>query len=120
MKKDLVGSILKLNCPRCRKTKLFNKRGWFVYRGTLEMPDNCSNCEQKFEIEPGFWLGALWPSYPLVLLVEVPFLFMALFNVFGTPWIAFGLMLIAFVVFWPVFVRLGRSIWIHLWVKYRA
>ena len=83
------------------------------------MHERCDHCGQKFEIEPGFWYGSLWMSYPLVVAVELPFLFMALFNTLGSPWIAFMLMLVGFAVFWPLFMRLGRSIWVHIWVKYQ-
>jgi uncharacterized protein (DUF983 family) len=116
---QLMKSILTMKCPRCRKTHLFDKTGLFVYRKILQMPENCSNCELKFEMEPGFWLGALWPSYPLLLIIEIPFLIMALYSTLGSPWISFALMILAFLIFWPVFLRIGRSIWIHIWVRYQ-
>lgn len=111
-------SILGMKCPRCRETHLFDKRGLFVYRKILHMPERCAHCELKFEMEPGFWLGALWPSYPLILIIEIPFLFMALYSTLGSPWISFALMIVAFLIFWPAFLRLGRSIWIHIWVRF--
>lgn len=114
-----VKSIISLTCPQCRKEKLFVKKGLFVYSKMLSMPENCSNCGQKFEIEPGFWYGALWTSYPLVVMVELPFLLTAYYSTFGNPWIAFLMMLGAFFLCWPFFLRLGRSIWIHIWVKYQ-
>ncbi|MEX1000787.1 MAG: DUF983 domain-containing protein [Crocinitomicaceae bacterium] len=117
MKTPLIQSVLTLKCPRCRKGKLFNRSGWFVYKEMLNMPETCSNCGLTFKIEPGFWIGALWTSYPLVVLVEIPFLLLALFELGGNAWMWFVGMGIAFFLFWPVFMRLGRSIWIHIWVK---
>ena len=115
----LINSVLKLRCPRCRKGQLFGNNRLFVYRKMLEMPEYCPCCNQKYEIEPGFWTGALWASYPIVLIVEIPFLMLALFSALASPWIIVGIMLLSFFVCWPVFLRLGRSIWIHAWVKYK-
>ena len=97
---------------------MFENPGLFKYSKIFRMPERCSNCGQKFEIEPGFWYGSLWMSYPLVVAVELPFLFMALYSTLGSPWVSFGLMLIAFAICWPLFIRLGRSIWAHVWIKF--
>jgi uncharacterized protein (DUF983 family) len=112
-------SILKLKCPRCREGNLFKKKGLFVYKGMFSMHERCTSCDLKYESEPGFWLGALWASYPLVIMIELPFLFLALFGGWENPYIALYIMTVAFMVLCPVFIRLGRSIWIHAWVKYK-
>jgi len=109
-------SVITLKCPACREGDLFLKKGLFVFRNTLAMPENCSCCGQKFEIEPGFWIGALWTSYPLVVAIETPFLFLALFSRNNT-WTWFGLMIVAFAIFYPITLRLGRSVWAHLFIK---
>ena len=111
-------SILKLKCPRCRQGDLFERKGLVVYKNMMGMPKSCSVCHQKFEIEPGFWIGALWTSYPIVILIEFPFLMLALFNEKLGPWIRLGGMFIAFILAFPIMLRLGRSIWISFWVKY--
>ena len=108
-------SVLTLKCPQCRKGDLFLKKGLFVFRGTLAMYENCSCCGQKFEIEPGFWIGALWTSYPIVVAIETPFLFLALFSENHT-WTYFGLMIVAFAIFYPATLRIGRSVWAHIFI----
>lgn len=118
MSRSKIGSIVHLTCPKCRKGEMFTRPGLFQFIKPLSMHESCEYCGQKFEIEPGFWYGALWMSYPLVVLVELPFLLMALFSTFGSPWIAFEMMCVAFLICWPLFMRLGRSIWIHVWVRY--
>lgn len=119
-KRSLYQSVFGLKCPRCRQGDLFTRKGLIVYRGLVDMPAHCPVCGQKYEIEPGFWIGALWTSYPIVVLVELPFLALAVLN---TPqlgiWIPLLLMLPAFALAYPVMLRLGRSIWIHGWVKYQ-
>lgn len=99
---------------------MFKKRGLFVYYNPLAMHDKCSNCGQKYEIEPGFWIGALWASYPIVVLIELPFLFTAIASKSFNLWYTYGLMILAFGVFYPLMVRLGRSIWAHIFIKFRG
>lgn len=98
---------------------MFQRKGLFVYKDAFKMHENCANCQLKFELEPGFWYGALWASYPLLIIVEFPFLLMALFATWGDHWSPLIAMILVFFILWPVFIRLGRSIWIHAWVKYR-
>lgn len=113
-------SVMTLKCPACRKETMFKKRGLFVYRHPLDMHEHCRNCGQKYEIEPGFWLGALWVSYPIVVLIEIPFLFTAIASEGISVELTFGLMIVAFAIFFPLMVRLGRSIWAHVFIKYRG
>jgi len=111
-------AVLTLKCPRCRQGDLFDKKGLIVYKNMVGMPKFCPVCNQKFEIEPGFWIGALWTSYPIVVLIEFPFLMLALFNKTIGPWIPLTLMFVGFIIAFPIMLRLGRSVWISIWVKY--
>ena len=99
---------------------MFKKRGLFVYNNPLDMNENCTNCGQKYEIEPGFWIGALWASYPIVVLIETPFIFTAIASESMNICYTYGLMIAAFGMFFPLMVRLGRSIWAHIFIKYQG
>ncbi|MEJ6583860.1 MAG: DUF983 domain-containing protein [Crocinitomicaceae bacterium] len=116
--RSIWSSLFGLKCPRCRKGNLFVKGGLFQYKKILDMPENCSVCKQKFDIEPGFWIGAMWISYPIVVVIEMPFLFLALFAEGAMTWAYFGFMVLAFLVLWPLILRLGRSSWIHVSIRY--
>lgn len=84
----------------------------------LDMPENCPVCNQKYEIEPGFWLGALWTSYPIVVLIELPFLLTAILVYEVNPFITIGLMALLFLIMWSTILRLGRSIWINISIHF--
>ena len=116
---SLLESILKLRCPKCRKGSLFKKPGYFVYQDMREMHENCPNCGLTYEVEPGFWIGALWVTYPLFLLVLTPFLILSYSQVGPTPWVWIIVMGVVFFFFYPALIRLGRSIWIHIWIKHK-
>lgn len=114
-------SILTLTCPNCHKGKLFSRRGLVVYSRMIEMPVHCSQCGLKFEREPGFWIGALWTSYPLVIIIEIPFLFSALMaKSDNAMWFYFGGLFLSLGLLYPLLIRLGRSIWIHINVSYNS
>lgn len=76
-----INSILGFKCPRCHNadlfpTKILSFKGWF------KMNDTCSNCGQKYTLEPGFYWGAMYIGY--LLSVVLIFTFFALFFfVFG-------------------------------------
>ncbi len=116
---NLLASITHLKCPRCRKGNLFTKRGLFSYTQILDMEKECPHCKLNYELEPGFWLGALWASYPLILILEVPFLIGVLMSD-KSPLIFIGFMFLSMLLFLPMLLRLGRSIWIHVQVKYEG
>jgi uncharacterized protein (DUF983 family) len=107
-----------LKCPRCRKGDLFIRNGLIVYTDMLDMEDTCPNCNLKYDLEPGFWLGALWTSYPIVILIELPFLITALLVDGTAMWLCFLGLVLAFFIAWPLMLRLGRSFWIHLNVPF--
>ena len=119
-KPTLLKSTFGLKCPRCRKGDLFVKKGLIVYNHILDMEENCPHCHLKYDLEPGFWLGALWTSYPIVVLIELPFLITALLVDGKAMWLSFLGLVLAFFIAWPLMLRLGRSFWIHVNVRYEA
>lgn len=112
-----MNSIVKLKCPQCNKGNLFEEPGLFQYSKILKMPEKCANCGQVFELEPGFWIGALWTSYPIIVLLEMPFLILAVYSKDISIVGIILAMILVLLVFYPLILRLGRSIWIHIFVS---
>ena len=103
-------------CPRCRRGDIFTKP--FNISKPLDMPENCSYCNQKIEPEPGFYYGAMFISYIVssLLLLPVP-----LALVFIWKWSfegAMGLMILITALLYFKFLRGSRSLWLHTMVKY--
>lgn len=59
----LLGAILTLKCPRCRRAPLFINQNPYVLKSVGKMPPTCPNCNQDFVIEPGFYFGAMMFTY---------------------------------------------------------
>ena len=82
------------------------------------MPDHCPICNQDFKIEPGFYIGALWTSFPIVIVIMtlLSVLLLAYFEM-EMNWF-FVTLTVVLLLLQPIIIRLGRSIWIHVFVKY--
>ena len=115
---NIIKSMLAHNCPQCRSSKLFKNP--FDFKNPLRMYERCSNCNQNFEPEPGFYIGAMFISYGLSISM---FLTSALILVFGFSWTVNSAMLLVLAIsaisFFKI-LRLSRSIWIHINVKYNS
>jgi uncharacterized protein (DUF983 family) len=40
----------------------------------FDMPKRCPVCGQDYQIEPGFYLAAMWVSYPIVIALIIGFI----------------------------------------------
>jgi len=62
----LLADIFHQRCPRCRSGKIF--RG-SAFRGFPKMNERCPTCQLRFEREAGYFLGAMYISYGLALVI---------------------------------------------------
>jgi uncharacterized protein (DUF983 family) len=65
-KSATVGDIFKQRCPRCRVGSIFP---YSIFRGFPGMHERCPVCDLRFEREPGYFLGAMYVSYALGLVI---------------------------------------------------
>ncbi len=113
---SILTSILKYKCPRCRQGDLYTKP--FQFKDPVKMYDSCEVCGQETMPEPGFYYGAMFISYIFTG-------WLCLFIIGVCMW-GFGLsvnqsfvilIIVALLSYFKV-LRLARSIWIHIAVKY--
>ena len=105
-----------LKCPRCKKGDMFTTPT-FSFRKPFEMHKNCPHCNQRFELEVGFYYGAMFVSY-----IITAFSMFGLFGImkFGIgldviPAFAVSMGIILFLYVW-VF-RVSRTVWLSFFVK---
>lgn len=114
----VILNIFKHRCPRCRKGRLFEHP---IYRPQYltKMPEKCAHCSQAFHLEPSFYYGALYVSYGLqvALFAAVSLSVYLIDEESPTSWYLYGVT-IAAILFFPLVIRLSRSIWIHFFVKF--
>ena len=120
-------SMMAMTCPRCHKGDLFKTKSAYK-KGMADINPKCSHCAEDFIREPGFYFGAAYVSYALTVALWVA-VFVALvtfdaiglieFSFFADAILFLVIGVLALLVFMPVMYRLSRSMWIHMFVKYR-
>lgn len=116
----LLKSIWDLSCPNCRKRAMFTHSG-FDLKHFSKMHDHCTNCDQVFEPEPGYYTGAMYVSYAFqIAIIAITFVAMQLMNnTLGILWYM-AMIFSVILIFLPLIFRLSRSIWIHIFVKFEG
>lgn len=121
-------SMMAMSCPRCHKGDLFKTKSAYM-KGMADINSNCSHCGEDFKREPGFYFGAAYVSYALTVALWVA-VFVALvtfdaiglieFSFFDDAILFLVIGVLALLIFMPIMYRLSRSMWIHMFVKYRT
>ena len=60
-----ITGVHKEKCPNCGKGHVFEKRTK-IFRMPV-MNEQCSECDYRFEREPGYFIGAMYISYGLAI-----------------------------------------------------
>ena len=122
-KPGYLSSVLRLKCSRCRTGDMFRVRSSYNLREFMKMNDRCPVCNQRMEIEVGFWYGTSYVSYGLTVALSVATCI--------AWWVLIGFSLEDSRFFWwmgsnmaalliaqPYLMRLSRAIWLSFFVKY--
>ncbi len=110
-----IWAALRWKCPHCHEGDMFKTS---PLEGIYNMHKECPKCHQPFELEPGFYWGAMYVGYALSsgymlggfaiciflfgLTVGQSFFLLVGLGIFLIPWIA----------------RTARALWIRLHVGY--
>lgn len=115
-----IYSIVHQTCPRCQNDQMFDSANPYNLPKLMKMKDKCALCGYVYEMEPSFFYGAMYVNYAITVAISVS-IFVAMY-VLGTELemkhyligIIGGLFLSA-----PLTYRLGRMIWINMFVSYK-
>jgi uncharacterized protein (DUF983 family) len=106
-----LASMLGQRCPRCREGRIFR---YSIFRGFPKMCERCSVCDLKFQREEGYFLGAMYISFGLALVI-IALIAVLLWAVTG--WWITRVTIWAVVLFLPLapaISLLARVLWIYL------
>jgi uncharacterized protein (DUF983 family) len=116
-KETKLYSVLNNKCPHCHKGNFFITNNPYELKKFAGMNDRCPVCNEDFRREPGYYFGASYVSYALTVGFGIG-LFLLLCVIFDVGLISFlWVFSIALLILLPVFFRLSRLIWIHMFVK---
>lgn len=123
---NYLWSMLTLKCPRCRRGKMFTHANPYKnisLKYIMDMPDQCAECRQKYDMERGFWYGTGYVSYGLTVALSV--------ATFVAWWILIGISTHDNRIFWwlgtngfllvvlqPWLMRVSRTMYLYFFVSY--
>lgn len=122
---NIVLSVLRNKCPRCRRGDLYQTSNPYQLKKVLLMHERCTVCTQPLDMEPGFYYGTNMISYVLAFFFSVLTLVLWWFTI-GVSlkdsrffwWMGINAFLL--VALQPPLMRLSRSVWIYFFVPYSA
>ncbi len=102
----ILGRGLRLRCPRCGRTPLF--------QGRFTMHERCAACGLRYEREQGYFVGAIYINYALTVAAAAGTVF-AIEAVVGLTLAQELTLAVALAALVPlVFFRYARSLWLSL------
>ncbi len=118
-----IVSKVTMKCPSCHKGNMFTNKSIFPLKDLLKMPERCPVCNQKYEIEVGFWYGTGYVSYAIsVATIFVMAILYALTVGFSyknsSIYFFIGVMISALVILQPWIMRYSRVLYLYVFVKY--
>jgi uncharacterized protein (DUF983 family) len=113
-------AILETKCPRCRKGDIFEYSHWNLSRFTATH-EHCPVCKLRYEIEPGFFIGAMYISYAMS--VALAFASGVAVYVLGNDpalWVYLVVVTGLVVLFLPLMFRYSRVLFLYMFsgIKY--
>lgn len=119
-KDTMLFSITKFKCPYCHEGPFFLSHPYDL-KHAGDIHGSCPKCHGRFNIEPGFYYGAMYVSYALGVAAMV------------TVWVATAVLvpdlsptglvisiLATLLLGSPLFYALSKIIWANLFLKYRG
>lgn len=114
---SIIVRVLKLKCPKCGEGDLFCNKNVYKYKGFFDMPKECPVCKQDFQVEPGFYYGAMYASYGFTVAITITvYVAMQIFGFYSlfSFLVADTIVLLATL---PYIIKVSRSFWLVLVVK---
>ncbi len=113
-KTSQLEAIVKSKCPRCRRGKIFS--GSLYGLNLQKTNEHCSNCSMRFEVEPGYFYGAMYVSYAFVVaeMLNVGLLTYLITDNDKSPWLYITTILLSILVLTPINYRYSKVLFLHL------
>jgi uncharacterized protein (DUF983 family) len=102
-----LAALLRGRCPRCRRGAVFS--------GSVTMHERCPDCGLKFEREQGYFVGSMYVSYGIaVVMITALFWVVSFFAPNSSFEMALTVASVLFLVFVPLVFRYSRIIWMYV------
>jgi uncharacterized protein (DUF983 family) len=122
-KHGYLWTLFNQKCPHCREGSLYQGRNPLYLKSYLRMNEKCPVCDQRTEIEIGFYYGTAYVSYAITVAFSA--------TTFVAWWVLIGFSLDDNRLFWwiginaglmlmlqPYLMRFSRVMWLSFFVRY--
>jgi hypothetical protein len=118
-------SIFNYKCPRCRLGDMYLQKKMWPLSTMMQMPEKCKVCNQKSELESGFYFGTGYVSYALSVAFLVAF-FVGYHVIIGLsierntiiPCLVASIAIL--ILLQPWMMRFSRILYLSIFVSYDA
>lgn len=114
-------SIFFNKCPKCHEGKFWHNNNPYLnfFKKNSITNSNCDKCNFFYEIEPGFWFGAMYVSYAIAvsLVLVIGILLYNLIDNINTSTLVLTLSILI-IISSPINHFFSRLIWINIFVNY--
>ncbi len=100
-----IRAILRQRCPICHEGK--------VFASLWRMNERCPHCGVQLEREPGYFLGAMYYSYGMAVILLVPLGIVAWVYELSAGWLGF-IAVLQTTLLSPLIFRYSRVLWLHM------
>lgn len=119
MIKDKFYSVFKGKCPVCHQGDVYVSKQIYNPKKFDKMYERCSHCNHKYEIESGYWYGAMYVSYAMTVAFSVAtFVLTYLIYPDAGVWLYFGLIVFTLLAMVPITFRYSRLIWMNFFTSF--
>ncbi len=110
---SLGSAILLAKCPQCREGNMFKFKWWQIGNFT-KFYQHCPYCNLRFDREPGFFQGAMFISYAMIVAMVTTSWFV-LYFIFNNPPFEVYIYIIVFlnIVLLPILFRYSRVLYLY-------
>ena len=111
-------SILLGECPRCHEETMYENKNPYKLKTTIKLNENCSSCNLHYHLEPSFFTGSMYVSYPIGIAFTVPPFLISHVLCSASLLTTFFAITGTLIVCLPIIARLSRNAWINIFVSY--
>jgi len=118
LKGTKIYSIITGSCPVCHEESMYSESNPYKLSTTLKMQERCGHCKTKYKIEPSFFYGAMYVSYPVGIAFAVAAFLIGHYALKLNLVATFLLIAATMIICLPIILRLSRNIWINFFMHY--
>ena len=114
-------SIVHFKCPHCHEGDFFQSNNPYDFKSMSKTHEKCSNCGERFSMEPGFYYGAMYVSYALGVAHIVSFLVARyVLQLEEEFWNFTAVVAITLTLLTPLYYALSKIIWANIFMNYKS